>query len=34
MKDQYILQISERLNNCNDVSLLDLILQLLDKSIQ
>ena len=33
MKEQYILQINEHLQKCDDLSLLDLILQLLDKSI-
>lgn len=33
MKEQYIIQINEQLQKCNDISLLDLILQLLDKSI-
>ena len=34
MKEEYILQITEQLRACEDNSLLDLILQLLDKSIQ
>lgn len=34
MKEEYILQITELLHNCNDLSLLDLIFQLLDKSVQ
>lgn len=33
MKEQYTLEIIERLEHCNDVALLDLILKLLDKSI-
>ena len=32
MKEEYIQQIIELMNQCNDVSLLDLILQLLQKS--
>ena len=34
MKDEYIINIIEKLHNCNDLPLLDLISQLLDKSIQ
>lgn len=34
MKEEYILQITEKLHNCDDLSLLDLISQLLDKSVQ
>ena len=34
MKEQYILQINEQLQNCNDIALLDLILQILNKSIE
>ena len=34
MKEHYILQINEQLQKCNDVALLDLILALLDKSIE
>lgn len=33
MKEQYTLEIIERLEHCNDVALLDLIVKLLDKSI-
>lgn len=33
MKEQYILQINEQIQNCNDIALLDLILTLLNKSI-
>lgn len=33
MKEQYILLINEQLQKCDDVALLDLILQLLNKSI-
>jgi hypothetical protein len=33
MKEQYILQINEQLENCNDIALLDLILQILNKSV-
>jgi hypothetical protein len=32
MKEEYIPQIIELMNQCNDVSLLDLIMQLLQKS--
>lgn len=32
MKEQIITEIIELMNNCNDLSLLDLILQLLKKS--
>lgn len=32
MKEEYIQQIIELMNQCNDVSLLDLIMQLLQKS--
>lgn len=32
MKEEYIKQIIELLNQCNDISLLDLIFQLLHKS--
>ena len=34
MKEEYILQIIEKLHKCDDLSLLDLISQLLDKSVQ
>ena len=34
MKDNYILQITEMLYLCDDIALLDLVHQLLDKSIQ
>ena len=34
MKEEYIIRINELMNNCNDVALLDLIFQLLDKSVQ
>lgn len=34
MKEEYILQITELLHNCNDLTLLDLIFQLLNKSIK
>lgn len=34
MKEEYVKQINERLYKCVDLALLDLILQLLDKSIQ
>ena len=34
MKEEYILQITELLHACDDLLLLDLISQLLDKSIQ
>lgn len=34
MKEEYILQINDRLKRCEDVGLLDLILKILDKSIQ
>lgn len=34
MKDQYVASIIERIRACTDVALLDLIDQLLDKSIQ
>ena len=33
MKEQYINQIIEKMKECNDLSLLDLILKLLEKSI-
>lgn len=33
MKEEYIQQIIELLNQCNDISLLDFIKQLLDKSL-
>lgn len=32
MKEEYLAKISELLNQCNDISLLDLILKLLQKS--
>lgn len=32
MKEEYIQQIIELMNQCNDISLLDLIMQLLQKS--
>jgi hypothetical protein len=32
MKEQYILEITEMLQQCEDLALLDLILQLLQKS--
>lgn len=31
MQDKYIVEINELLKNCNDISLLDLIFQLLTK---
>lgn len=31
MKEEYIRQITEIINNCNDLSLLDLILKILQK---
>ena len=34
MKEEYIAQIIEKLHNCNDLPLLDLISQLLDKSVK
>lgn len=34
MKDNYISQIMDRLKQCNDLALLDLILNLLDESIE
>ena len=34
MKEEYIAQIVEKLYNCNDLPLLDLISQLLDKNIK
>lgn len=34
MRDEYIAQIIMKLEECRDAALLDLILQLLDKSIQ
>lgn len=34
MKEEYVKQINEKLHKCSDLALLDLILQLLDKSIQ
>lgn len=34
MKDNYISQIMDRLKRCNDLALLDLILNLLDESIE
>ena len=34
MREEYIQKINERLTGCNDVSLLDFILQLLQKSQQ
>lgn len=33
MKEQYVADIIQRLEQCNDLSLLDLILQILDKSV-
>lgn len=33
MKEEYISEITDLLHTCDDLSLLDLILQLLDKSI-
>lgn len=33
MKEQYIIEINELLNQCNDISLLDLILRILNKTI-
>jgi hypothetical protein len=34
MKEEYIKQITEKMYMCDDLSLLDLISQLLDKSVQ
>lgn len=34
MKEEYIKQITEQLNKCNDISLLDLILKILQKEHQ
>lgn len=34
MKEEYISTIIEKLHKCDDLSLLDLISQLLDKSVQ
>ena len=34
MKEQYILQINDLLQQCNDMALLDLILKILDKGIK
>ena len=34
MKDQYVLQINELLQQCNDMALLDLVLKILDKGIK
>ena len=34
MKEDYIVQINELMHKCDDVALLDLVFQLLDKSIQ
>lgn len=34
MKEEYLLKITELLNDCEDLALLDLILQLLNKSGQ
>ena len=34
MKEEYIARIIEQLHKCDDLSLLDLVYQLLDKSIQ
>lgn len=34
MKDDYISQIIDRLKRCNDLALLDLVLNLLDESIE
>lgn len=34
MKDNYISQITDRLKRCNDLALLDLILSLLNESIE
>lgn len=34
MKREYIAAITEKLEQCNDIALLDLILQLLQKTIQ
>lgn len=34
MKEEYIKQITELLNKCNDISLLDLILKILQKERQ
>ena len=34
MKEEYIKQITEQLNKCNDISLLDLILKMLQKERQ
>lgn len=31
MKEEYIKQITEQLNKCNDISLLDLILKILQR---
>lgn len=34
MKEEYIKQITELIHICDDIALLDLVVQLLDKSIQ
>lgn len=34
MKEDYILQIIDLLHKCDDIALLDLVFQILDKSIQ
>lgn len=34
MKEEYICSIIEKLHKCDDLSLLDLIAQLLDKTVQ
>jgi hypothetical protein len=34
MKEEYLVQIIEKLHKCDDLSLMDLIYQLLDKSVQ
>ena len=34
MKEDYVLQITELLHTCDDLALLDLILQILDKGVQ
>ena len=34
MKEEYILQIVDLLHLCDDISLLDFVFQVLDKSIQ
>lgn len=33
-KEEYILQITELMNACDDIALLDLVLRILDKSVQ